>query len=120
MKKQKKKKKLNGIKSDVSHRVSVVKNPPKIGMKIYVPSSFYLSHGADDFEGGIATISKIEYSKTLPPDHCNYCFVGIKERKVSMYNYGILLSEQAELKKEYGKRKAHPDPDNHPSSNRWD
>lgn len=109
-----KKKKLKTAKS------KAIEPQPKVGAKIYVPTSLYLSHGADDFQGGIATISKIEYSKTLPKDDVNYCMVGIEERRGYMYNYGYLLSQQKELKKEYGKQKAHPDPDNHPDSNRWD
>lgn len=84
---------------------------PKIGAKIYVDSSFYISHGSDDFAGGKCTISSIEYSDHLNEDDCNYCMIGIKERPGYSYNYKILLEEQAELKKEYGNQVGHPDPD---------
>jgi hypothetical protein len=90
---------------------------PKIDQKIYVPSSLYVYRGADDFAGGIATINKIETSKHLPKDHCNYTMVGIKERPGTMYNWKNLLEQQAELKKAYGKQKAHPDPDMDPEMN---
>ena len=90
---------------------------PKIGDKIYVGSSYYVYRGEDDFEGGKATIDKIEHSKHLPKGHYNYTFVGIKERPGTMYNWNPLLEDQAKLKKEYGNRIAHPDPDMDPEMN---
>lgn len=84
---------------------------PKIGDKIYVYSSFYISHGEDDFVGGLCTINEIEYSDNLPSDHCNYCMVGIEERPGTMYNYKVLLEEQEELKKEFGDQVGYPNPD---------
>ena len=85
---------------------------PNLGDKIYVPSSFYLSRGRDDFHGGIATISKIEYNKFLPKNHINYIMVAIKERNNVRYNYRILMKEQEKLKKEHGNQIAKPCPDN--------
>jgi hypothetical protein len=93
---------------------------PFIGQKIYVPTSIYLSHGMDDFVGGIATISKIEKSAYLPEDHCNYLMVGIEEKPGTLYNWNSLLSEQEELKIRFKKHRAHPDPDDRPEFNRWD
>jgi len=84
---------------------------PKVGQKIYVPTSLHVYRGEDDFAGGIATISEIEYSANLPKDHYNYTFVGIEEQKGSMYNWKNLLKDQKKLKKEFGKQIAHPDPD---------
>lgn len=90
---------------------------PTIGQKIYVPSSLYVYRGQDDFAGGIATINKIEKSKTLPPDHYNYLMVGIAERPGSLYNWRPLLERQEELKGMYGDQIAHPDPDDRPEFN---
>jgi len=84
---------------------------PKVGEKIYVGTSLYISHGSDDFIGGKCTISKVQYSDHLPKDHCNYCMVGIKERPGYMYNYRALLEDQKKLKKEFGNRVGRPDPD---------
>ncbi len=84
---------------------------PKIGDKIYVSSSYYVYRGEDDFEGGLATIDKIEFNKNLPKDHCNYIMIGIKERSSTMYNYKMLIKEQNELEKEYKGKIAHPNPD---------
>lgn len=93
---------------------------PKIGSKIYVQTSLYLGHGMDDFEGGIATVESISTNDFLPKDHMNYYEVSIKERPDTSYNLRYLLENQEKWKKEYGRRKAHPDPDPRPEFNRWD
>jgi len=84
---------------------------PKIGDKIYVPSSYYVYRGEDDFEGGLAIINKIEISKHLPKDHCNSIMVGIEGKHSTMYNYQYLLEQQDELEKEYKGQVAHANPD---------
>lgn len=92
---------------------------PKKGDKIYVPSALYLSRGADDFAGGIATVSKVEHNEKLGKDHVNYCFVSIEERPGTSYNWRDLGPKQKDLKMEYKKQKAHPDPDMDPDANSW-
>lgn len=72
---------------------------PKIGDKIYVPSACYISRGSDDIQGGIATISSVDISKTLPIDNYNSVMVGVKEIPNKGYNYRYLLEKQEELKK---------------------
>jgi hypothetical protein len=89
---------------------------PKEGDKIYVGTSWYLSHGEDDFEGGIATITKVEVNEKCENPY-NRIMVGIKENPGSMHNYTYLMENQAKWKKQFGKQKAHPDPDYSPSSN---
>jgi len=89
---------------------------PKPGEKIYVGTSLYLSHGVDDFEGGVATVDKVEVDRKCTNEY-NQVMVGIKERPGTMYNYTYLMEKQAEWKKEFGKRKAHKDPDYSESSN---
>ena len=81
-----------------------ISKKPKVGDEIYVESSFYISHGEDDFCGGLAKISKIskEYGTT---------FVEVVERPSHGYNYEILMENQEQLKKQFGKKRAHPDPD---------
>ena len=83
---------------------------PKVGDKIYVPSSIYVYRGADDFAGGIATVSKVETSK-------GRCFVTVKESPGSSYNWEHLEKQQVELKEMYGEEIAHPDPDLRPEFN---
>lgn len=84
---------------------------PVVGEKFYVPSSLHVYRGMDDFAGGIAIISKIEYSDKLPKSSINYIMVGIEARKGTMYNYRILMEKQEQLKKYYGGQIAHADPD---------
>jgi len=90
---------------------------PKVGQKIYVPSSFYVYRGEDDFEGGIATISSIEYDKHLPKDHFNHIMISIEERFNVGYNWNYLLENQKKWAKEYKNKIAHPDPDYSPEFN---
>ena len=82
---------------------------PKVGDKIYVPSSMSISHGSDDFAGGRATVKKVY--KSMSGGDANCLFVDIMEGDRG-YNWTQIIGpEQAKLKKEYGNRVAHPDPD---------
>lgn len=83
----------------------------KIGDQIYIPSSFYIDHGEDDVQGGLATIEKFIFSDYLPEDHINSIFVTFEEIETAQYNYKVLLQKQDELKKEFRDRKAYNDPD---------
>lgn len=106
--------KYNGVEYDESEiRGSP---PPKIGEDIYIGSSWYLSHGIDDFRGGKCRVSciKIETSAGRPT-----WFVGVEENPSSRYNWETLRKEQAKLKKEFGEERGRPEPDDDPDSNRW-
>ena len=82
---------------------------PKVGSKIYVDTHLYISHGSDDVIGGIATVSKVR-EDISGGEKC--IFVQVKEHPGHSYNWSQFLSkEQAKLKKEFGKKKAHADPD---------
>jgi len=85
-----------------------MKTNVKVGDKIYVGSSFHMSRGSDDVVGGLATVTNIkeDISAGKPA-----LFVSIKEHPGKAYNWEILSEKQEELKKQFGKRKAHPDPD---------
>lgn len=94
------------------------KGPPRIpaltGQDIYVPSQMYISHGADDFLGGLCRVQTVKMEMSageLVP------FVEVMERPGHFYNWEILKEDQDKLRKEYGKRRGRPDPDNHPDSN---
>lgn len=92
------------------------KKLPEVGDKIYVGTSWYMSHGEDDVQGGLATVSKVEVDEKCTNEY-NRVMVGVKEHPGHMYNLNHLLENQAKWKKEFKKSKAHPDPDNSPSSN---
>lgn len=83
-------------------------SPPKVGQDIYVGTSWYIDHGEDDFNGGLAKVTKVEWD-----EHANggdYC-VYIAERPGHGYYWSGLAERQAALKKEFKRRRSHPDPD---------
>ena len=84
---------------------------PKIGDKLYVGTSLYISRGSDDVAGGLATINKVDISKNIPIDHINAIMVSFKEVPGVGYNYKSLVADQKRLAKDYKGQKAHPDPD---------
>lgn len=81
-----------------------MKRKHKVGDNIYVDSSFYMSHGSDDFVGGLCKISKLytQHGTT---------FVEVVERPGHGYNYDILLEQQKTLAQEFGKKRGFPQPD---------
>jgi hypothetical protein len=79
---------------------------PKVGDVIYVPSALYVFRGSDDFQGGKATVSRVEFN-----------FVNIVERPNHGYNWDLLRDEQEKLKERFGDNVAHPDPDDRPEFN---
>jgi hypothetical protein len=82
---------------------------PKVGQKIYIRTSLHISSGHLDVAGGKATIKRVfkGMSGGVMVD-----FVEIEEVPGPQYNWEQFLSkEQEKLKKQYGKQKAHPDPD---------
>ncbi len=94
----------------MSKKAAGVKSP-KIGSYIYVDSAFYISRGEDDRLGGRAKVAKITLSKSGTP------FVTVEPFPAMSFNWEILSTEQAALKKEFGRKKARPDPD--PVSEPW-
>jgi len=83
---------------------------PKPGDVIYVPSSWYVYRGRDDFHGGKATVSEVKKESYGT-------FVSIESRPGHGYNWDILKDKQEKLATEYGDTWAHPDPDYHPDVN---
>lgn len=82
--------------------------PLTAGQKIYVGTHLYLSEGSRDVSGGLATVTRIYQQKYLE----GIWFVEVKEHPGHSYNWTQILStEQAKLKKEFGKQIAHADPD---------
>lgn len=86
----------------------------KVGQDIYVPTSMYLSRGVDDVCGGKAKITHLELA-----DH-DYVWVTTKEHPGHHYSMKALLEQQKKLKKEFGKERAYPDPDDSYESNHDD
>jgi hypothetical protein len=82
--------------------------PPKIGQDIYVPGAMYLSRGSDDYVGGLA---KVNFVKKEKHGKEQTFMVGVKEIPGTTWNWKFLSEEQKELKKEFKKNRAYPDPD---------
>jgi len=91
---------------------------PGVGDVIYVGTHLYLSHGSDDVEGGLAHV--VEISEGMSGGE-NVHFVEVKEHPGHGYNWEQMLAEeQVALRREFGRRWAHEDPDDRPEFNRWD
>jgi len=92
---------------------------PVVKQEIYVPTSLYLSHGEDDFVGGLAIISKVQKNEKFGKEHPNYILVEVEEDPGTLYNWTWLLEKQESLKREFGNKRAFKDPDYRPEFNRW-
>lgn len=96
-------------KKDETDRVKVVAMPlPKVGDDIYVPSALHLSRGHDDVVGGLARVKSV--SKRMSGGEQVH-FISLKEISGDFNWEQYLALMQAELKKEFGKNRAYPDPD---------
>lgn len=90
--------------------------PLEAGDEIYVGSSFYLSHGRDDFCGGRARVSKV--TKGISGGNEAW-FVEVEERPECRYNWEFLENDQEKFKERFGDDRAHADPDLRPEFNEW-
>ena len=89
-------------------------NAPELGDQIYVPTQLFLSHGEDDFLGGIATVNRI----IIEP---NLIMVGIEEASEAVrYNWAYLKKHQEEWAEKYWNRIAHEAPDFRTEFNKHD
>ena len=81
----------------------------KVGQDIYVGSSCSISNGSSDVLGGLAKVTKIT-NDISGGEKC--LFVEVKELPGHGYNWSQHLSKiQDKLKKEFGTKRARPDPD---------
>lgn len=86
------------------------------GDVIYVDTELYISHGRDDFRGGLAEVVEVkpDISGGKPAP-----FVRVAQEPDTWHNWLMLAEEQKKLREEFGKRWAHPDPDWRPEFNEW-
>jgi hypothetical protein len=89
---------------------------PEVGDDIYARTSLSLSHGRDDFIGGLAKVRRVfsgmSAGKQVP-------FVELEERPGWESNWLFLAGEQERLREQFGENRAHPDPDLRPEFNKW-
>jgi hypothetical protein len=86
------------------------------GDVIYVGSALYLSHGRDDFCGGLAEVIEIKAGISAGD---STPFVRLAQEPDTLHNWPYLAAKQKELRERFGKNWAHPDPDNRPEFNEW-
>ena len=70
---------------------------PEIGQDIYVPTSLYMSHGRNDFQGGLCEVIAVEETNwgSKPT-----IVVEVKEREGHNYNWTGCLAPNQEKYKE--------------------
>ena len=88
---------------------------PKVGDKVYVPTSLYLTHGCDDFRGGVCTVSGVREGFD---GRGGDVYISVEEDPGTWHNCGTYLEPQQEkFKAQYGDQKGHADPDYRPEFN---
>ena len=86
------------------------------GDVIYVYSSIYLSHGRDDFRGGLAEVVSLRADLSAGS---HVPFVCVAQDPNTWHNWQMLAAEQKALRAQFGKNWSHPDPDDRPEFNEW-
>lgn len=88
---------------------------PSLGKDFYLGTELYMSHGIDDFDGGLCRIiniinEEIKHPKNERPP-INMLYVEFEERPGFKYNWNYIIKNQEEWRKAYGKRRGRPIPD---------
>ncbi len=83
---------------------------PKIGDEIYVDTWLYLTHGEDDFIGGLCTITDVRTAG-------DNIWIENDEDSGSL-NWNHLKDEQAQLKAKFGTKRGYKRPDYREEFNR--
>jgi hypothetical protein len=86
------------------------------GDVIYVDTELYISHGCDDFRGGLGEV--VEFSSDISGGKLTP-FVRVAQEPDTWHNWRELAQLQKKLRAEFGQHWAHPDPDNRPEFNEW-
>lgn len=78
------------------------------GDVVYVDTELYISHGRDDFRGGLAEVIEVkpDISGGKPTP-----FIRVAQEPDTLHNWKYLAPLQKKLRAEFGKKWAHPDPD---------
>jgi len=81
---------------------------PKKGDKIYVPGFLHITHGVDDFGGGVVTVGDVRYDRIKGR---KVMFVYVVEDE-SWVNWDTFLAPmQSDLEKHFGTKAGKPKPD---------
>jgi hypothetical protein len=88
----------------------------RIGDVIYIDTELYISHGRDDFRGGLGEV--IEFGPNISAGKPTP-FVRVAQQPDTWHNWRELAPMQKKLRAEFDKSWAHPDPDHRPEFNEW-
>jgi hypothetical protein len=92
--------------------------PPKPGDKIYFPTSLHISHGVDDFQGGLCTVVATRTEKR-PAGEVTYVESEKDPDRWTLWET-YLEPQQERLKQHFGEQKGAPNPDFRKEFNRWE
>lgn len=84
------------------------------GDVIYLETRLYISHGCDDFCGGLAEVNEVREGQHAGKP---MSYVRVLQELDSVYSWTDLAADQKTLRAEHGKNWAHPDPDLRPEHN---
>jgi hypothetical protein len=85
---------------------------PKVGDLVYVDTSLFVTHGIDDFIGGLCEVIAVD-----PPGKEN-CSIRVKEDPDTIHSWAYLAELQEKLKAEFGQSRGYQRPDYRPEFNR--
>ncbi|HEU0305321.1 MAG TPA: hypothetical protein VFR32_12145 [Gaiellaceae bacterium] len=83
---------------------------PHVGEDVYVPSSLHVTHGVDDFRGGLCRVVAVR-------ELLGSVYVEVEEDPVTLHGWAYLEPLQDELRFRYGDERGRPDPDRRPEFN---
>ena len=86
---------------------------PKVGDQVYVDTSLYVTHGEDDFIGGLCEVISVKKDK-------KNIWITVKEEPDTQHNWSYLFELQDKLKIEFGNSRGHNRPDYSSEFNRLD
>lgn len=90
----------------------MAKEIPTVGDPIYIPSESYLSHGADDVQGGLTRILSVEASRG------GGYWVTTEFDPTAKWSWNALRERQDQWAKAFGDKAARQQPDYRPEFNK--
>ncbi len=82
--------------------------PPAVGSDIYVGSAYYISHGEDDFVGGLCKVAAVTIGISAGKPTW---FVSVEERPGRSSNWKMLKEKHDALKARHGTERGRMNPD---------
>jgi len=77
---------------------------PKVGESVYIDTYIFVTHGIDDFYGGLCEVDLVN------TDNGNV-YISVKEDPGTSYNWKHLYQEQEQLKNKFGTNRGYQKPD---------